>query len=184
MTILTKTQIISNFENGDVPTGTDFANWIETMVGQAETSAQTINGTLNVIDFNCSGATIQALSVNGLLVNAAVVVHQQVVGRNQVGQWATVSGTGSAQGGATTLSALSAVLTPTSASKAYVLAGGYSGNQQWLRNARAVSAKIYPPSGGQINGAGANVAYDLPGSARMMISAESSAAFSTYRMTE
>lgn len=179
MTIQTKTQIISNFQNGDVPTGTDFANWIESCVTQAEGSAQAIP-ILAAGTIAASAMGVQSLFVS----SAATTPKLGVTGRMQVGLCSRVSGTGSAQVGATGLSALSAILTPTSASKAYVLAGGYVGGQQWLRNANPVSAKIYPPSGGAINGAGTNVAYDLPGSARMMVMAESSAAFSTYRMTE
>lgn len=48
MTILTKTQIIGLFENGDVPSGTDFANWILSCITAAETSAQSMTGDLNI----------------------------------------------------------------------------------------------------------------------------------------
>lgn len=173
MTILTKTQIIQLFEDGDVPSGQDFSNWIQSCITQAETSAQGFPG-----EFNAS-----VVSAGAIRTPAQTVTTLTIAGRSQ-NTLATVSGNGTAQGSAAVLSNTISLLTPTSADQAYALPGGYAGYTQMLRNKVAVTALVFPPSGGSINGAVANASYSLPGSARMMVVHEGSAAFSTWRCTE
>lgn len=169
MTIQTKTVIIGNFENGDVPSGTNFSDWIESCVTLGESSAQNMLGELGV-----------AVAVNTPLVSANIITP---VSSFRVGL-TTTSGAGTSQTSAVTIGRPYNVLTPTSADQAFVLPGGYRGDMRWLRNANAVTAAIFPPLGASINGLTANVAYMLPGSARMMVMAESSAYFATWRSTE
>lgn len=70
MTILTKTQIISLFENGDVPSGTDFANWILSCITAAETSAQSMTGDLNVAGkINASIVSAGTISIGNISVD-------------------------------------------------------------------------------------------------------------------
>lgn len=70
MTILTKTQIKSMFENGDVPSGTDFANWIDTCITAAETSAQSMTGSLNIAGtLNASVVSAGTISIGNITVD-------------------------------------------------------------------------------------------------------------------
>lgn len=169
MTIQTKTVIIGNFQNGDVPTGQDFSNWIQSCVTLGESSAQNMLGSLGV-----------AVEVNTPLVSAAIVTPASSFRP----AYTALSGAGTTQGSAVTIGRPYNRLTPTSADSGYILPGGYPGDMRWLRNATGVSAYVYPPSGGTINGLAPNAAYVLPGSARMMIMAETSSYFATWRATE
>lgn len=169
MTIQTKTVIIGNFQNGDVPSGTNFADWIETCVTLGESSAQNMLGTLGV-----------AVELTTPRVSAAVVTPSSSFRPTYV----AASGAGTSQASAVTITVPYTRLTPTSADSGYIMPGGYPGDIRWMRNAAAVSAYIYPPSGGSINGLSSNTAYQLAGSARMMIVAETSSYFSTWRCTE
>lgn len=100
MTILTKTQIIGLFENGDVPSGTDFANWILSCITAAETSAQSMTGDLNVAGTLTAGAvsaaslSIATLTVNQ--VNASAVSCTRVSANT--GQFVNISYSGSLGG--------------------------------------------------------------------------------------
>lgn len=70
MTILTKTQIISLFENGDVPSGTDFANWILSCITAAETSAQSMTGDLNIAGtLNASIVSAGTINIGNISVD-------------------------------------------------------------------------------------------------------------------
>ena len=169
MTIQTKTLIISNFQNGDVPSGTDFQNLIESCVTLGESSAQNMLGELGV-----------AVAVNTPLVSAGIVTPVSSFRP----AYTALSGAGTTQGSAVTIGRPYTRLTPTSADQGYILPGGYPGDMRWLRNAAAVSAYVYPPSGGTINGLATNAPYQLAGSARVMIVAETSSYFSTWRSTE
>lgn len=163
MTIQTKTIIIGNFQNGDVPTGTDFSNLILSSITAAETSAQSMTG----------GLVITAAALGAVGVSAS--------GSLQLGV-TTVSGTGNSQGSATALAVPYNVLTPTSADNAYLMPSGL-GTQTWLRNRTAVTAAIFPPTGGAFNGGSTNAQYSLPGSAGVMVMQESATVFITWRNT-
>lgn len=268
MSIQTKTNLKALFEDGDVPTGANFADLIDSSVNLAETSLQTMNGALYAPEITTARVSAQVVVITGTLnanvitpttvdaitVNAASVsagtgsfvnvstgslafatmagtsvsagngyfnnasigglsamavsaananiislvspsaaltnltsstvsAATATVGRLQ-SQVFTVSGIGSAQGGAALVPTGYATLFTSSGAQAFILPGGYPGARQWMRNASSVSARIYPPSGGSINGAGANVGYDLPSGGRLMVVHEASAAFATWRSTQ
>ena len=67
MTIQTKTLIISNFQNGDVPSGTDFQNWIESCVTLGESSAQNMLGELGLAVNTLCGYLGEGCKVGGVV---------------------------------------------------------------------------------------------------------------------
>jgi hypothetical protein len=184
MTLRTKTYLISRFQDGDVPAGQDFSDLIQSCITTSETSAQSLTGSLGV------AGTVTAASVSAPTLGAANatlasagVSRLGVSSRIQL-SIAIVSGIGTAQNSAAPLATPSNRIFTASANRAFILPGGYPGAMQIIRNVSNVSAYIYPPSGGSINGLANNTRYELPGSARMLIMHETSAYFSTYRCTE
>lgn len=84
---------------------------------------------------------------------------------------ATVAGVGTTQTGAALLGGGGFfILTCTSSNTAFVLTKAFStGRPVWIDNSSALSATIFPPSGGTINGAAANAGITLPSLSSMVV---------------
>lgn len=71
MTTYNKTQLKTFFAQGDIPTGTDYANFIDSQVNIAETSEQAMAGNLNTPKLITS--LVSAAVINTPIINAATV---------------------------------------------------------------------------------------------------------------
>lgn len=67
MTTYTKTTLATFFETGDVPTGTDYANLIDSQVNIAETSTQAMQGSLSMTELIAARVSAANGSFTGLL---------------------------------------------------------------------------------------------------------------------
>jgi hypothetical protein len=71
MAILTKTQIIDLFQDGDIPTGQNFSDWIQTCVTQGESSAQSISGSLSVaVELDAHLVSAQTINADSFTASA------------------------------------------------------------------------------------------------------------------
>jgi hypothetical protein len=82
MTTYDKITLKTFFETGDIPTGTDYANFIDSCVNVAETSAQTINGPINPTELITARVSATNANITGILsantVNLATLTAAQV----------------------------------------------------------------------------------------------------------
>lgn len=135
MTTYNKTTLKTFFETGDVPTGTDYANFIDSYVNIVETGNQTMAGSLTPTELitprvSCanlnvtgtlSAGTIAFSNVRATIVSATTIYNDAYIGQNVsstvigadqitynsslLAFVATVSATGTAQGTAALIAA-------------------------------------------------------------------------------
>lgn len=220
MTALDRVTLRAQFQNGDTPQGSDYANMIDSAANLAETSAQTF---LGPVTFNAgfgtttlSGTTIVGDNVRASAVSA-VSLHGTLNGTLN----GTVSGTVNPTGGTATglmtfaaglaISGLLTQQTPvsvacistaqasarlldnanifvlstvaTASNDSVRLPGGYPGTLQMIINNTTASAKLFPPTGGTIDGGSTNAARDLFPSSRVLVFHVASGTFFTLRGT-
>lgn len=206
MTTRNKASLTLLFEQGDTPTGTDFADFIDSQVNVAETSAQTIASPLTATEFiaprvsatnvNVTGTfsadgafrgttatfsgTVSAAGVNttgsvtgfGIISTGGVRVATDVsadagtlyASANRWG-FGVVSAAGTAQG---TAAALTFTINEgkgvtDGSTTGFGLLANRRGWVQYLFN-RGVSANLWPPTGGTINGQAADAVFSLAAS--------------------
>lgn len=180
MTILNKATLATFFQTNDIPLGSDYQNLIDSQVNLAETSAQQMAGPLvptelitarvsatnmNVVSLLSAG-TIQSnsisimtdISAGGSIYASACHLTGELY-RSVI----IVSAFGTAQTTATQLTATinrcQGVVDGTATG--FVLQANKTGYVQYAINETAASANLWPPSGGTINGLGANAAFGL-----------------------
>lgn len=73
MTILSRAQLQSVFQQGDVPTGTDYSNLIDSCLNLADTGTQTIAGSINPTELVTSRVSAGNANVIGILSAGTVV---------------------------------------------------------------------------------------------------------------
>lgn len=186
MTNLSKATLQALFETGDVPTGTNYSDMIDSSVNLAETSAQTMIGALittevitprvSATNVNVTG-TFSATSVttNSLItadVSATGTVYASAV-RSQNG---VIAGTGIVSAAGTTQGAAAVLANIVNRGKGiadgtttgFTPLANRTGLVQYLFN-EGVSANLWPPTGGTINGLAVNAALSLAASAMVTI---------------
>lgn len=210
MTTYDKTTLKTFFETGDIPTGSDYSNLIDSCVNVAETSAQSMNGPLNPTELitprvsatnvNITGIlSAQNVVLNSLTASAAALAGSLTVGSNISAATLNVTGDVSAATGTVYASAMRSVngifqgvgivsAAGTAQATAAILTNvinrgkgiadgqttGFTpmanraGLVQYLFN-EGVSANLWPPVGGTINGLAANAAFALAASAMVTI---------------
>lgn len=212
MTIYNKTTLKTFFETGDVPTGGDFSNFIDSFVNLAETGVQDIAGALNPTElitarvsagngiftgtmniggitsardvyadtirssalstgtFNTQIVSTSSLSVTTDVSAGGTVYSSAMRSGGFIGTTGIVSAAGTAQGTA-------AVLTNVvnrgkgiadGSTTGFTPLANRPGLVQYLFN-EGVSANLWPPVGGTINGLAANAAFALAASAMVTI---------------
>lgn len=120
MTTYDKTTLKTFFETGDIPSGSDYANFIDSCVNVAETSAQSMNGPLNPTELitarvsatnvNVTGIlSAQTVVLNALTVSAAAITGSLSVGTNISAATLNVTGDVSASTGTVYASAMRSV---------------------------------------------------------------------------
>lgn len=172
MAIQTKATLKTNFETGDTPTGDDYGNLIDSFVGLGETSAQSMSGPLETTEL----ATPKVSATN--IISTGNVSANDLYFTREFPESATVAGSGGTQGTANLAGNSLNLLTVTSAAQGVILPGGHPGRVQYFVNTdSAVTAKVYPPSGGNIDAVGADTAVDLLPSRSMAVIHQTSALF-------
>lgn len=217
MTVFNKASLQSFFEQGDVPSGTNYADFIDSCVNMAETTVQAIAGPINPTELiaaqvsagngvftggvridgmlSAANVTLSDVTVSGINATriGVAVLSAGIIGVttiNLVGNMnstgnisasaasvyasagrftsglvvgtATVSAAGTSQGTAAPLTAVinrgKGVVDGTTTG--YALRGNEAGQIKYLFN-EGVSANLWPPVGGTINGLAANAAFSL-----------------------
>lgn len=180
MTQYNKQTLATFFQTGDVPSGQDYANFIDSCVNQVDTSAQSIAGPLVPTELitprvSATNANIVTLlSANSIVANsislatnvsAGGAVYSSAVHISSELYQGTiiVSAFGTAQATATLLSATinRAQGVNDGQQTGFLLASNKTGYLQYIYNETAASANLWPCVGGTINGLGANAAFGV-----------------------
>lgn len=188
MTTYNKQSLAAFFQNGDVPTGTDYSNLIDSQINIVETSAQSMAGPLvstEVITPKVSATTVNVTgtltattlsntnaSFSGIVsavninitndVSAATGTVYASAMRSTNGIFfgtGIVSAAGTTQGTATILTNVinRGQGVADGATTGFALLANRTGLVQYLINETAVSANLWPPTGGKINNGTANI---------------------------
>lgn len=180
MTNYNKSTLATFFATGDVPTGTDYANLINSQVNLVETAGQAMAGPLTTTELDTAlvsatniNATVNvsaaAISVAGEVSAAGVNVLNSVrcsalrfTAANAIG---IVSATGTAQATAAaltyTVNRLQGVTDGQATGFVLLPPSTYIGTEVWAINETAVSANLWPSVGCGINGKSANTVFAL-----------------------
>lgn len=184
MTTYNKATLKTFFQTSDIPDGNDYANFIDSYVNVVDTALQSMAGPLYTTELdttmvsaagiNCTG-TVSAVNFNitGSFVASAATFSGTVSASNLN---ATNSVTCSALrttavtivSAAGTTQATAAILTATinrcqgvtnASTTGFAIPANQTGLVQYAVNETAVSANIWPPTGGVINGQAANTVW-------------------------
>jgi|SRR6185369_14455410 len=194
MTTYNKSSLQTFFETNDVPTGTDYANLIDSCVNVAETSAQAMAGPLSVTEIitpRISAANINA-TVNLTAATATITGTVSAAAINVTGDVSAATGTVYASAmrstngfiGSSNIVSAAGTAQATAAPLLYIVNRGKGivdgsttgftpmtgrpGLVQYLFN-EGVSANLWPPTGGTINGLAVNAAFSVAASAMVTI---------------
>lgn len=176
MTQYNKATLDTFFNTGDIPSGTDFANLIDSQINASEVVTQTMAGPLStpqLLTTNLSvNGTVSAgnTNINGQLKAASVLVNGNVSaatvavsGFGIIYSRFVASAAGTAQGTATplliTMTRLQGITD--GVATGFVLNANSPGRVQYLINETAVSGNLYPPVGGKINALSTNIPFPL-----------------------
>lgn len=191
MTTYNKSTLKTFFEQGDIPSGTDYANLIDSQVNIVETGVQVMGGALNPTelitprvsagDVNITGTLTFTgnLTLNSVTASAGVITTvsaDSVYGSaarftgGYYGSVIVVSAAGTTQATAAPLTAFinRGKGVADGQTTGYALPANRTGWVQYLFNEGA-SANLWPPTGGTINGLAANAAFSLAASAGVTI---------------
>lgn len=185
MTAQNKASLTALFEQGDIPTGTNYADLIDSCVNASETSAQAISSPLTATEFIAPRVSATNANVTGVFSAATAYANTAViatVSADAIYASAARVANGVYQGvgvvsAAGTAQATAAVLTNVinrgkgivdGSTTGFAPLANRAGLVQYLYNEGA-SANLWPPTGGTINGLGANAAYSIAASAMITI---------------
>lgn len=189
MTQYNKATLKTFFETGDVPNGSDYANLIDSCLNLVETGEQDMAGPLGTSELiasrvsagniNCTGSlSTNSFSVSGTLNVGSLIATgdiQTVTGRTiaSAASFASgvyqsvgiVSAAGTTQGTAALLTNIinNGQGTADGVTTGYGLLSNRTGLTQYLVYKGAVSANLWPPTGGTINTLSTNVPFPLTG---------------------
>lgn len=189
MTTYNQTQLKTFFETGDTPTGSDYANLIDSCVNVVDTNAQTMAGALNpteLITARVSATNINAtgtltvvgqtsaenvniggsLSVSGKVsaanINCLDVSANTVFASGARFSVLTINASGTTQATAAPLTATINIGAGMSDGDktGFILAANQLGRVQYIING-TVSGNLWPCVGGQINALSSNAAFAM-----------------------
>jgi len=159
MTAKNRSALKTSFQTGDIPTGDDFSDMIDSAVNTVDTSSQSVASAL---------AVTGALSGGSLSSSTTLAVGVQ-----------TLAGVGSIQGTAAQIASSYVVATNTGTDLAYLLPSTV-GSIVIFRNSGANTAKVFPISGAAIDALSANAAYDVSTGDKVIFVCESSTQYASY----
>ena len=150
-------------------------------LGQTFTSLlQNGNTAARTYTFQDRDGTIADLTDVNLKANSAAPVFTGMVRRSVN---AAVSAAGTTQGTATSIANDIIVVTTASASQGVILPASVPGVQIVIINTTAVAVNVYPPSGGQVDSLGTNIAFSLPTNGKIMFMATTNTQYYTLNAT-
>lgn len=187
----TKSVLVALFEQGDVPQGTNFADLINSSVNLNETTVQTMLGPLNPTEIITARVSATNVIVTGTLsvagITSAGAMNVSTLITNTVSADAiyasAVRTTGGFYGGSAVVSALGTAQATAAplvnfinrgkgivdgTTTGFAIPANRTGWFQFLLN-EGVSANLWPPIGGFINGLAANAPFPLATSASYTI---------------
>lgn len=167
MTTYNKNSLKTFFETGDVPTGQNFSDFIDSYVNIVETGLQSMAGPLSATEINAplvsagNGNFTGTFAVAGIFSANNMVVDTISASANR---WSTgiVSAAGTAQATASLLLYtvnFGAGVTD-GQTTGFLLPANQRGRVQYLTNGGA-SANLWPPTGGAINVLSSNAAFGM-----------------------
>lgn len=174
-----KAALVLLFEQGDVPTGANFADLINSCVNMNETAVQALLGPLNPTELITPRVSATSVNITGVMSAASIsitnvsadVIYTSALRTNEIiGNVGVVSAAGTTQ-------ATGALLSFTvnrgkgivdGSTTGYRVPANKAGLVQYLFNEGA-SANLWPVTGGTINGLAANAAFPLATSAMVTI---------------
>lgn len=186
MTTYNKANLKVFFETGDVPTGQNYADLIDSQINIAESSEQTMIGALNTPELissrisagngnvigTFSAGTINATATYSNLVSAAALYGFDIVATNSLSQY---NGIVSAAGTSLATAASANFVINTIAGVTDGAATGVGiptsrpGMVQYFMNNTAASANIWPVSGMQINALATGAAYGITAGSTVLV---------------
>lgn len=161
MTTYNKSTLKTFFQTGDVPSGQNFSDFIDSYVNIVETGLQSMAGPLSATELN----SVLVSAGNGNFTGNLSATTGTVYG--SANRWSSgiVSAAGTAQATAATLlytvNIGSGVVDGTSTG--FALPPNNAGRVQYITNGGA-SANLWPPVGGQINALSSNAAFGMAAS--------------------
>lgn len=188
MTTFNKSSLQALFETGDIPSGQNYSDFIESCVNMAETAIQAMAGPLNPTELVTPRVSAATVNVTGALIASTVSAGSVNITGDVSAATGTVyaSAMRSANGllcppgivsAAGTTQATAAVLTNVinrgkgiadGSTTGFTPLANRAGLVQYLFN-EGVSANLWPPTGGTINGLAANAPFALATSAMVTI---------------
>jgi len=169
-----KAALVLLFEQGDTPNGSNFADLINSCLNLNETSTQSILGPVNPTELitprvSATNANITGIVSSNSLYSSNISSSAATLSIIQLGT-GVVSAAGSTQATAALLSYSVNIGAGVAdgVTTGYLIPANSSGRIQYLFN-NGVSANLYPPSGGKINGLATNAPYALAASAGVTI---------------
>lgn len=141
MTQRSRTYLKAVFETGDIPTGTDYADLIDSFVSLEASASQTMAGALTL-----PGVTTSTLSVTGpATLSSPVRLSTE-----------SINPTGTTQGSAASVSAAVVVASAEQLERSIVLPALQPGRSHHIVNSGTTALAIFPPSGENFVGSAAN----------------------------
>lgn len=193
MTTYNKATLKTFFETGDVPTGDDYANFIDSYVNIVETGIQTMAGALSTTELITArisagnGVFTGTLSIQGTLSAATFSIDSLAVSSLSVtgnvsanngtifasaSRWSngivSAAGTAQATGAALIYTINIGAGVVDGQTTGFKLPANQPGRIQYITNGGA-SANLWPPTGGQINALASNAAFGMAASTPYII---------------
>lgn len=176
MTTYNQATLKTFFETGDVPTGNDFANFIDSYVNIVDTQIQTMAGALSTTELTTarvSAGTVnvtQSLLLPGTVSAASIVAENISVSALNISNFAkfnvgivSAAGTAQATGALLSFTINNGSGVVDGQTTGFRLPSNQSGRIQYIINGGA-SANLWPPTGGQINTLASNAAFAMTAS--------------------
>lgn len=184
MTTYNKTTLKTFFEDGDVPAGTNYSDFIDSCVNTVETAVQSLSGpfyatevispTVSALNVTATGTlTAHAVSTDTMTSPAVISTTVSAVtlyantGRIRngvIGETPTIvsaAGTSQATGALFSTYITRGQGTTDGSETGYLLAAPSIGWTQYFMHEGAVSANLWPSSGCKINGLASNAAFGM-----------------------
>lgn len=192
MTTYSKSTLATFFQTGDVPTGTDYANLIDSCLNIVDTSAQSIASPFNpteLITPRVSATNINAVTsltaatisvTNDVSAGATVYASAMRASFNYHGAPVIISAAGTAQATGALLTAEICRLQGATdgSTTGFSLPANRTGWVQYLANECTVSANLWPPTGGRINNLANNAVFAMAAGTPYIVMHSTASAYS------
>lgn len=179
MTNYNKTSLKAFFETGDVPSGQNFSDFIDSYVNIVETAVQTMAGALSTTELQAARVSAGTGNFTGITSAATLYTDTHFTGVLTVtgdvsansgtifasaNRWSngivSAAGTAQATGAALVYTVNFGAGVADGATTGFLLSSNQAGRVQYITNGGA-SANLWPCVGGQINALSSNAAFGM-----------------------